>query len=60
MGKGSKPRPIFIDMGKFDENWDKIFGNKDNEPSEKDEQFYKEILKEQENDEPTTRDNNKH
>jgi hypothetical protein len=25
-GKGSAPRPIFIDMEKFDENWDKIFG----------------------------------
>jgi hypothetical protein len=25
-GKGSAPRPILIDMDKFDENWDKIFG----------------------------------
>ena len=32
-GKGSKPRPI-NDRKKFEENWDKIFGNKDknNEP----------------------------
>jgi len=28
MGKGSKPRPI-PDRKKFEENWDKIFGNKD-------------------------------
>ena len=28
-GKGSKPRPFSVDKKKFDENWDKIFGKKD-------------------------------
>jgi hypothetical protein len=27
-GKGSAPRPIFIDMDKFDENWEAIFGKR--------------------------------
>lgn len=60
MSKGSRQRPLVVDMEKFEENWEKIFGNKDHGPSDIDEDFYKEILKEQENDEPTTRDNNKH
>jgi len=28
MGKGSKQRPRYIDDEKFDENWEKVFGNK--------------------------------
>jgi hypothetical protein len=33
-GKGSAPRPIFVDLDKFDENWDSIFGknSKDHGP----------------------------
>ena len=27
-GKGSKPRPLSVPRKKFDENWDKIFGQK--------------------------------
>lgn len=29
-GKGSKPRPV--DKKKFDENWDRIFGKKKEDP----------------------------
>lgn len=32
-GKGSKPRPV--DKKKFDENWDRIFGNKKKEEKKK-------------------------
>lgn len=28
-GKGSKPRPFSVAQKEFDSNWDKIFGNKD-------------------------------
>jgi hypothetical protein len=35
MGKGSKPRPI-PDRKKFEENWDKIFGNKKKEKQNED------------------------
>jgi len=28
MSKGSTPRPVFIDMDKFEENWERIFGDK--------------------------------
>jgi hypothetical protein len=27
-GKGSSPRPLGIDWDKFEESWDKIFGEK--------------------------------
>ena len=27
-GKGSAPRPLGVDWGKFEESWDKIFGKK--------------------------------
>lgn len=29
MSKGSKPRPISVPKKQFDENWDKIFNNKE-------------------------------
>jgi len=29
-GKGSKPRPFSVDKKVFDENWDRIFGKKEN------------------------------
>ena len=29
-GKGSRPRPYSVDKNKFDENWDRIFGKKNN------------------------------
>jgi hypothetical protein len=32
-GKGSKPRPV-SDRKQFEDNWDKIFGNKENKPEE--------------------------
>lgn len=32
-GKGSKSRPI-SDRKQFEDNWDKIFGNKENKPEE--------------------------
>ncbi|MGA1168404.1 MAG: hypothetical protein ACO3T2_08480 [Burkholderiaceae bacterium] len=35
-GKGSKPRPI-SDRKQFEDNWDKIFGNKENKPEEENE-----------------------
>lgn len=28
-GKGSKPRPYSVDQKTFDNNWDKIFGKKE-------------------------------
>jgi|LauGreDrversion4_2_1035121.scaffolds.fasta_scaffold70713_7 hypothetical protein len=28
-GKGSKPRPFAVDRKTFEENWDKIFGQKE-------------------------------
>jgi hypothetical protein len=31
MGKGSKPRPI-PDRKQYEENWDRIFGKKKDEP----------------------------
>jgi hypothetical protein len=31
MGKGSAPRPLSIDKQTFNENFDKIFGNKSKE-----------------------------
>ena len=30
-GKGSKPRPLGVDKETFDNNWDKIFGNREND-----------------------------
>lgn len=35
-GKGSKPRPFSVDKKKFDDNWDRIFGKKDQEKEKKD------------------------
>ena len=29
-GKGSKPRPSSVDQMTFDQNWDRIFGKKNN------------------------------
>lgn len=31
-GKGSKPRPCSVDQITFDQNWDRIFGNKNSDP----------------------------
>lgn len=39
-GKGSKPRPLSIDRNKFEENWNRIFGN--NETKEQND--YQDIL----------------
>lgn len=36
-GKGSRPRPT--DKKKFDENWDKIFGNKKKEEKKNEKNF---------------------
>jgi hypothetical protein len=33
-GKGSKPRPISIPRKQFDDNWERIFGKK-NQPKQK-------------------------
>jgi hypothetical protein len=30
-GKGSKPRPLSVDKETFDNNWDTIFGNREND-----------------------------
>ena len=38
-GKGSRPRPYSVDQKTFDNNWDKIFGNKnpkEDKPTEHD------------------------
>ena len=35
-GKGSKPRPYSVDKKKFDDNWDRIFGKKDQKDEKKD------------------------
>ena len=45
MSKGSRPRPIFVDLEKFDENWDKIFGQNSTQ-SEADQKKEERILKE--------------
>jgi hypothetical protein len=34
-GKGSKPRPLSVPRKQFDNNWDRIFGNKKRERTEK-------------------------
>ena len=34
-GKGSKPRPLSIPRKQFDDNWDRIFGKKKSERTEK-------------------------
>ena len=34
-GKGSKPRPLSVDLNNFDSNWDKIFGKKNEKDSDK-------------------------
>ena len=31
-GKGSKPRPYSVDQKTFEDNWDKIFGKKEEYP----------------------------
>ena len=36
MGKGSKPRPVSIPRKQFEDNWDKIFNNKDKEKKNED------------------------
>jgi len=41
-GKGSKPRPYSVDQKTFDNNWDKIFGKKDNTGTDKNE--YQDVL----------------
>ena len=30
-GKGSKPRPFSVDQKTYNDNWDKIFGKKNND-----------------------------
>lgn len=30
-GKGSKPRPFSVDQKTYDDNWNKIFGKKNND-----------------------------
>ena len=37
-GKGSKPRPLSVPRNKFEDNWERIFGNKGNNNSENDKQ----------------------
>jgi hypothetical protein len=32
-GKGSKPRPLSVPRKVFEDNWDKIFGNKNKSPN---------------------------
>lgn len=32
MSKGSSPRPFSVDRKTFDDNWDQIFKNKDQQP----------------------------
>jgi hypothetical protein len=34
-GKGSKPRPLSVPRKQFDENWDRIFGQKKNQKETK-------------------------
>lgn len=34
-GKGSKPRPFSVNQQTFDDNWDRIFGNKKRSEAEK-------------------------
>ena len=34
-GKGSKPRPLSVPRKQFDDNWDRIFGNKQRERNTK-------------------------
>jgi len=34
-GKGSKPRPLSIPRKQFENNWERIFGNKKRESSER-------------------------
>jgi len=36
MGKGSKPRPVNIPRKQFEDNWDKIFNNKNKEKKDDD------------------------
>ena len=43
-GKGSKPRPV-SDRKQFEDNWDKIFGNKDDKPKEDNKKDSEEINK---------------
>lgn len=31
-GKGSKPRPLAVDYDTFSDNWERIFGNKNDSP----------------------------
>lgn len=33
-GKGSKPRPYSVDRQTFDDNWERIFGDKNKQPSD--------------------------
>ena len=35
-GKGSRPRPYSVDKKKFDDNWDRIFGKKEEKDKKKD------------------------
>jgi hypothetical protein len=43
MGKGSKPRPLSVDIKTFDDNWDSIFNKRpDNTDTSKSE--YQDIL----------------
>jgi hypothetical protein len=36
MGKGSRPRPYSVTSQEFDQAWDRIFGNKDDEARQTD------------------------
>lgn len=45
MGKGSRQRPLFINLEKFDENWEKIFGQNSTQ-SEADRKKEEKILEE--------------
>ena len=35
MGKGSKQRPLKVPQKDFDDNWDKVFGNKKRDKDKK-------------------------
>jgi hypothetical protein len=34
-GKGSKPRPLSVPRKQFEDNWDRIFGNKNKKEPKK-------------------------
>ena len=43
MGKGSKPRPMSIPIKQYEENWERIFGKKEDKKEEQDKEEKKEL-----------------